>query len=292
MAEELQNRKRSTITGETWEKAFKGVDKTSQAFHDLVDEFTEWVSKYHEFSEFQERDFTEYLKNLTSIQDHWEEINDWVERNSNTLDNYAGSLSTIQSTFQSILNEAGGVRGRIREGVNLFRQLNRVASEGISLSQQEGGISENALRALDRRRVKVDVLYKLQLRQLGVLNSTGEIDEDLANSRLEASQKQLERDQAALIRLNNLKASGVRIDNQQIRYLQDRIRYEELVIETVGKENRLAKKSLDDILDRQRELFRMQSKGKGPVEDLGRNAFGNRKVNIATKVLRKLQFQE
>lgn len=292
MAEELQNRKRSTITGETWEKAFKGVDKTSQAFHDLVDEFTEWVSKYHEFSEFQERDFTEYLKNLTSIQDHWEEINDWVERNSNTLDNYAGSLSTIQSTFQSILNEAGGVRGRIREGVNLFRQLNRVASEGISLSQQEGGISENALRALDRRRVKVDVLYKLQLRQLGVLNSAGEIDEDLANNRLEASQKQLERDQAALIRLNNLKASGVRIDNQQIRYLQDRIRYEELVIETVGKENRLAKKSLDDILDRQRELFRMQSKGKGPVEDLGRNAFGNRKVNIATKVLRKLQFQE
>ena len=292
MAEELQNRKRSTITGETWEKAFKDVDKTSQAFHDLVDEFTEWVSKYHEFSEFQERDFTEYLKNLTSIQDHWEEINDWVERNSNTLDNYAGSLSTIQSTFQSILNEAGGVRGRIREGVNLFRQLNRVASEGISLSQQEGGISENALRALDRRRVKVDVLYKLQLRQLGVLNSAGEIDEDLANNRLEASQKQLERDQAALIRLNNLKASGVRIDNQQIRYLQDRIRYEELVIETVGKENRLAKKSLDDILDRQRELFRMQSKGKGPVEDLGRNAFGNRKVNIATKVLRKLQFQE
>lgn len=292
MAEELQNRKRSTITGETWEKAFKGVDKTSQAFHDLVDEFTEWVSKYHEFSEFQERDFTEYLKNLTSIQDHWEEINDWVERNSNTLDNYAGSLYTIQSTFQSILSEAGGVRGRIREGVNLFRQLNRVASEGISLSQQEGGISENALRALDRRRVKVDVLHKLQLRQLGVLNSAGEIDEDLANNRLEASQKQLERDQAALIRLNNLKASGVRIDNQQIRYLQDRIRYEELVIETVGKENRLAKKSLDDILDRQRELFRMQSKGKGPVEDLGRNAFGNRKVNIATKVLRKLQFQE
>ena len=47
MAEELQNRKRSTITGETWEKAFKGVDKTSQAFHDLVDEFGHNLAVIH-----------------------------------------------------------------------------------------------------------------------------------------------------------------------------------------------------------------------------------------------------
>ena len=292
MAEELQNRKRNIITGETWEKAFEGVDKTSKAFHGLVDEFTDWVSKYHEFTDFQEEQFVDYLENLDSIQNHWKDINKWVEVNSRTIDTYAGSLSTIQSALQSIVDETGGFTRRTNDGINLFRQLNRLASDGISITQQEGGISESALKSLDRRRVKLDTIYKSHLRQLGVLNAEGEIDEDLAQQQLDRSNDQIQRDRARLAELNRLRESGVRIDNRQLRYLENQIRYHEVIMELVGKETKLVKDSLDDQLVRQKELFRMQSKGRGPVEDLGRNAFGDRKVNIVSKVLKKLQFQE
>ena len=154
MAEELQNRKRNVVTGETWEKAFKGVDKTSQAFRDLVEEFTAWVSDYHEFTSYQEDQFADYIKSLDSIQNHWEDINSWVEKNSDTLRTYTGSLTDIQSVLQSIVDEAGGFTRKTRDGINLFRQLNRIASDGISITQQEGGISESALKSLDRRKTK------------------------------------------------------------------------------------------------------------------------------------------
>ena len=292
MAEELQNRKRNVVTGETWEKAFKGVDKTSQAFRDLVEEFTAWVSDYHEFTSYQEGQFADYIKSLDSIQNHWKDINSWVEKNSDTLRTYTGSLTDIQSVLQSIVDETGGFTRKTRDGINLFRQLNRIASDGISITQQEGGISESALKSLDRRKTKLDVIYKSHLRQLGVLDAEGKVDDDLAQAQFKRSADQVKSNQDRLDKLNRLKANGSRIDARQIRYLEDQIRYHQVIMELVGKETRTVKDSLDEQLSRQKELFRLQSAGKGPVEDLGRNAFGDRKVNIVSKILKKLQFQE
>lgn len=293
MAEELQNRKRNLLTGETWEESFRGVEKTSKAFHDLVEEFTKWVGDYHEFADYQRDEFKSYIENLDSVETHWEDINTWVKENSGVFDQFTGSLSDALSTFKSIVAEAGGIKRQTVDSVNIFRQLTRLASDGLAISQQEGGISENALKSLDRRKAKIDVLYKAQLRQLGVLDEkSGELDEDKANVLKESSLKRIEDYEARLDRLNGLRRNGIQVDRQQIRDLEDRIKYQNTLIELVDKENNLARKGLNDLLDRQKELFRLQSKGRGNFEDLGRNAFGDRKVNVVTKVLGKLGFQE
>lgn len=291
MAENLQNLQRTV--DQTWKQAFEGVEKTSQEFHDLVQEFTDFVGDWKEFSDLRRDRLADYLESLDSVQNHWEDINRWVSTNSDTLDTYAGSLSDIRNLFQDIASELGGLRRRTLDNVHVVRNLSSLATENLSALRQEGGLTDNIVKALSRKSTKIQEEYKARLQLLGVNREETNIPLILANEkeRLDITNRRLNRLEA--IRAQGIRLSSSEID--QLRRLRELQKLQESNIDLLDEHNRKASQGLDELIQKETKYYRAQRRGLRSnirEEDAGENAMPFRRVNIASKFMGKLGFAE
>jgi len=259
----------------TWEEAFEGVDKTSAKFDDLVDAFVKFVGDWKDFSDIRRDRLAEYILSLDNVQGHWKDVNKWIETNTDSLVPYVGTLRDIKSLFQSISQELGGNIRQIRDNENIIRGLSRLATDNIVAIQQEGGLTENSIRSLDKKKTKLEQEYKTRLTLLGV-------HENGDNLRIvaEGQEDNLRITQNRIAELNKLRESGIRltsIQREELKNLQLRERLIQSNLELLNEYNRTAKDGLFKRIDLQQKYFKEISK-----------ELQTTKVDVASKLLKKL----
>ena len=288
---DLQNVKRQG-TGQTWKEAYQDVDKTVASLRDLNEDFASFVADYNEFSDDRKQRFQDYLNSLDDVSLHWEEINDWVKKNSDTVDTYVGSLSNIRSIFQSIVSEIQSAHRQTAERLGVVRQFSKVANDSLLAVQQEGGLNNRVVQSLDRKVKAARLYYNAQLGQLGAqLDSAGNListEEELTRlQRIElARAKTLSTE---IQHQENLAASGIRVDRYRLKTLRDELQLRETNAEILGKVTRDAVEGLEKQIERQEELYRIQRQG---GIEAGKNAMPARRVTVASKFLSKFGLRD
>lgn len=280
-----ENIQKLTPRGErqSWEEAFEAADRTSQRYQQLIEDFAEFVGDYRDFERFQVDSMVEYLKNLDDVSKHWQEIGEWISKNTETAETFTGSLSEIRDLFKSISDEVGGTRRKTLDQLNFVRQLSRLATDTASAMRQEGGLTEQSLRSLEKRRAKSREVYHSELIQLGLRREDLE-DNDKAAQLQERYNNLLRKANAEYSELNAIR--GIRRDNTRIKELQEEIKYYTLAGELLDRNNREAMRGYDDRLGRIREIFREQKKGAGP------NGLRASSVDLASRLLNRAGLTE
>lgn len=296
---DIQNTRRQG-TAQTWKEAYQDVDKTVSSIRDLNEDFASFVADFNEFSEYRKQSFQEYLNNLDDVSEHWEEINKWIQDNTSTTGEYAGSLGNIRSIFHDISALVGGIKRETADRLNLARRVERLAGDAVSATQQEAGLNARLVETQRQRgtnlREQVEfqaaliagkqVEFALAGRKLNLeeletrqwLKETQHSEE----AKLQTLQKQLQ----VLQRQANTGANRA-----LIRELQDEIKYHQENIEYLDLENLKATQGLEDILNRRKKLFETQRIGrKGTLDEehAGENAMPKSRIDTTAKILKKV----
>lgn len=282
---------------ETWEEAFEGVDKTSEKFHELVEEFVNFIGDWKEFSDVRRDRLANYIVDLDNVKDHWEDISNWVEENTDSLEYYVGSLSDIKKLFQEISGELGGIRRQTIDNVNVVRNLSRLAGDNLVAIQQEGGLTDGVVASLEKKSIKLQEEYNTRLRILGVLEDGSNIrdvqrEEEQKLDRLSRRLQDLEKFQAAGGRLSSLQ-------KEQIRNLREEVKLHTSNLELLNDYNRSVATGLFDRIELVKRYYKLEQEGaKNIPKDLrsklneNPNAFKANRVNVAANVLRKMGMSE
>lgn len=274
---------------ETWEETFRGVDRTSAEFDRLVQEFVDFVGDWKEFSDIRRDRLADYITDLGDVSSHWQEINQWVEENSDTLGTYVGSLSDIRDLFYSISAEVGGLRRQTLDRINLTRSLSRLAESSLVAVKQEGGLTDRVVTNLRKKGDTLTQQYYTQLKILGIENPN---DEKALADRKAAEQASLRRISNRIELFERLQRQVGRLnaaERAELRVLREQAQYHLINIELLDKQNKLAVEGLQEQLRRQQELFRIQRRG---GRDAGLNAFGANRVQAASKLLGRVGLSE
>ena len=272
MAEIQKNLRPST--GKTWEKEFEAVDKTTKAYRDLLDEFTEYVETQRDFSNEGIDQFTTLLKNLDDVKDHWDDINSSILTNSRSIEPFLGSAATVRDIFRDIVQESSTLGRQVNERYNLARKVRDVAGDMSRVYQTEEGLTKKILDQHIRKSEAVRYAWESQIRGIAGLQEDQEITSDLLQkyrAREESNIRILE------IQKRRLEGAG-RLSVTEAKRLRD-IRTELTLraqnIELLTVENKNAVEGLEQIARKRRELYEKYGNQRG-------------EVNIAVKALSKV----
>ena len=272
---------------ETWEEAFRGVDKTSEEFDNLVQEFTKFVGEWKDFSEIRRDRLADYLTDLDDVSKHWKEINRWVEENTDAAEVYVGSLSEIRRIFQEIAGDLGGVRRQTTDNVGLVRSLSRLAGDNIIALKQEGGLTENVVKSLSRKSLKLQEEYNTRLRIIGVKEDRSNIGE--IRERVEWEKEN------ALIKVRSLeaqkKAAGflTSLEREQLRNAQRDLELATSKLELLNEYNLQVASGLHRKIELEQEAYQVQRRG---TKEAGPNALGASRVEFLSKLMSKFGMAE
>ena len=275
-------------TEQTWEETFKGIDETSEKFDKLVAEFVEFVGEWKDFSEVRRDRLADYIVDLGKIQDHWEDINVWIEENSASLGSYAGSLTDIRDLFQEIASEASGARRQTTDRVSIVRNLARLANENLVMLKQEGGLTESGTKNLLKRANIKKNEFEAQLKII-----TGQ--KDLSSLTVKDWNVVEAQEQAAL---NSARHRIAELSSQRrltegekarLKILRDEEKQHVINLEYLNNYNRLAVDGLVDRIETQQKYLREQRLGGEAAE---KNAVGANKVSAVSKAMKRFGMNE
>lgn len=272
MAEIQKNLRPST--GKTWEKEFEAVDKTTKAYRDLLDEFTEYVETQRDFSNEGIDQFTTLLKNLDDVKDHWDDINSSILTNSRSIEPFLGSAATVRDIFRDIVQESSTLGRQVNERYNLARKVRDVAGDMSRVYQTEEGLTKKILDQHIKRSEAVRYAWESQIRGIAGLQEDQEITSDLLQkyrAREESNIRILEMQKQRLEGAGRLSVT----EAKRLRDIRTELTLRAQNIELLTVENKNAVEGLEQIARKRRELYEKYGNQRG-------------EVNIAVKALSKV----
>lgn len=272
MAEIQKNLRPST--GKTWEKEFEAVDKTTKAYRDLLDEFTEYVETQRDFSNEGIDQFTTLLKNLDDVKDHWDDINSSILTNSRSIEPFLGSAATVRDIFRDIVQESSTLGRQVNERYNLARKVRDVAGDMSRVYQTEEGLTKKVLDQHIRKSEAVRYAWESQIRGIAGLQEDQEITSDLLQkyrAREESNIRILEMQKQRLEGAGRLSVT----EAKRLRDIRTELTLRAQNIELLTVENKNAVEGLEQIARKRRELYEKYGNQRG-------------EVNITVKALSKV----
>lgn len=282
----LQNKKRQGLD-QTWKEAYQDVNKTAASIRDLNEDFADFVQNYYNFSDTRRERFLDLLKGLDDVSDHWKEINDWIKENTDSVDDYVGSLSEIRDIFRDVSDTLGGTRRQISDTFSLVRKVENIARDAVDVMKIEGGLTERDLT----RQIKKSQILSSQL-QIRVKSLAPEFDiEGSLENQQDILNKAREKQRAAL---KDLEKEVRRYDKigdfpgkqSILKSLNEEIKLRNLNLTLLSNEYIAASRELPDRLKERKGLWREQRTG------AGENGVAVQKIDLASKALKTVGLKD
>ena len=282
----LQNKKRQGLD-QTWKEAYQDVNKTAASIRDLNEDFADFVQNYYNFSDARRERFLDLLKGLDDVSDHWKEINDWIKENTDSVDDYVGSLSEIRDIFRDVSDTLGGTRRQISDTFSLVRKVENIARDAVDVMKIEGGLTERDLT----RQIKKSQILSSQL-QIRVKSLAPEFDiEGSLENQQDILNKAREKQQAAL---KDLEKEVRRYDKigdfpgkqSILKSLNEEIKLRNLNLTLLSNEYIAASRELPNRLKERKGLWREQRTG------AGENGVAVQKIDLASKALKTVGLKD